>query len=81
MFSPLDELKPGESAVIREIDGSDSTAEYLMELGLLVGTELRFIKFAPLGDPLQIKLRGYHLSLRREEAHNVLVEKIQDTLE
>lgn len=45
----------------------------LLEMGLLVGTPVELVRFAPLGDPVEIKLRGYHLSLRRHEADLILV--------
>jgi ferrous iron transport protein A len=44
-----------------------------MEMGLLVGTQVKLIRFAPLGDPVEIGLRGYHLTLRKQEAEQVLV--------
>ena len=46
-----------------------------MEMGLIHGTEVRLVKFAPLGDPLEIQVRGYHLSIRRSEAKSIVVEK------
>lgn len=45
----------------------------LLEMGLLVGTPVELVRFAPLGDPVEIKLRGYHLSLRRHEADLILI--------
>jgi Fe2+ transport system protein FeoA len=45
----------------------------LMEMGLLVGTPVELVRFAPLGDPVEIKVRGYHLSLRRHEAEQILI--------
>jgi ferrous iron transport protein A len=44
-----------------------------MEMGLLVGTAVELVRFAPLGDPVEIKVRGYHLSLRKHEADRILV--------
>lgn len=72
----LDELKPGERARIIEVRGDDEAADRLMEMGLVESTELKLVKFAPLGDPIEIALRGYHLTLRKSEAKNVEVEKI-----
>mgnify|MGYP003884752665 CR=1 FL=1 len=45
----------------------------LMEMGLLVGTQVELVRFAPLGDPVEIKVRGYHLTLRKHEADLILV--------
>ncbi len=72
----LDELKPGERARILEIRGDDEAADRLMEMGLVEETEIAVVKFAPLGDPIEIAVRGYHLTLRKIEAKNVEVEKI-----
>jgi Fe2+ transport system protein FeoA len=46
----------------------------LMEMGLLVGTRVELVRFAPLGDPVEIKVRGYNLSLRKHEAEQILVK-------
>jgi ferrous iron transport protein A len=55
------------------VTGSDATAQRLMEMGLVGGTEVEVVKLAPLGDPMQISVLGYHLSLRKTEARRVRV--------
>ena len=72
----LAELQPGERARILEIRGDDEDADRLLEMGLVEETPLQVIKFAPLGDPIEIAVRGYHLTLRKIEAANVVVEKL-----
>ena len=72
----LADLKPGERARVVEIIGDDEAADRLMEMGLVEETPLQLIKFAPLGDPMEIAVRGYHLTLRKTEATNVVVAKI-----
>ena len=72
----LDELKPGDSARVLEVRGDDEAADRLMEMGLIEETEIKIVKFAPLGDPIEIAVRGYHLTLRKSEAKNVEIEKI-----
>lgn len=71
----LDELRPGESGVIRAFNGKHLEDGILMEMGLMVGTEVKLVKFAPLGDPVELSVRGYHLSIRRSEAHFIMVER------
>lgn len=71
----LNDLKPGENAVISSIDDNSGEIDYLMEMGLMKGTPVRFIKSAPFGDPIEVDLRGYHLSIRRAKAKSILVEK------
>jgi ferrous iron transport protein A len=73
---PLSSLAPGAQATVHSLTLVGSAAQRLREMGLLPGTALRFVRVAPLGDPLEIKLRGYHLSLRRTEAEAILVEVV-----
>lgn len=71
----MSELQPGEKATILELPKAEKSSNRLREMGLLPGTEITFIRRAPLGDPLEIRLRGYHLSLRMAEAKEIFVEK------
>jgi ferrous iron transport protein A len=70
----LSELPLGGSARVKECPKSGATFVRLREMGLLPGTAVTFVRAAPLGDPLEFKLRGYHLTLRREEAAQITVE-------
>jgi ferrous iron transport protein A len=70
---PLSSLTPGATAKVAEIKVTGTGRGRLMEMGLLVGTPVELIRFAPLGDPVEIKVRGYHLTLRRHEADQILV--------
>ena len=69
----LSSLAPGTTAVITAIQVPVERRTRLLEMGLLVGTPVELVRFAPLGDPVELKVRGYHLSLRRHEADLVLV--------
>jgi ferrous iron transport protein A len=70
----LSELPIGASAVVRESPRTGGAFVRLREMGLVSGTPLKLVRIAPLGDPIEIVLRGYHLSLRKSEAEHVLVE-------
>ena len=70
----LSELAVGASAVVREYPKTGSAFVRLREMGLLTGTRVTLIRAAPLGDPLEFKVRGYNLTLRKSEAEHVLVE-------
>ena len=70
---PLSSLAPGSAAKVTEIKVAAGNRARLMEMGLLVGTPVELVRFAPLGDPVEIKVRGYHLTLRRHEADQILV--------
>ena len=69
----LDHLKPGEHAVVNGFQENNPETHYLMELGLLKGTVVKMVKFAPFGDPLEIHFRDYYLSIRRSIAQSILV--------
>lgn len=70
----LSELAVGASAVVRELPKNGTAYVRLREMGMLAGTRVTLIRMAPLGDPLEIKLRGYHLTLRKSEAEHILVD-------
>ncbi|MDX1952252.1 MAG: FeoA family protein [Verrucomicrobiota bacterium] len=70
---PLSDLKAGNAGVVAEIKIPAAARARLMEMGLLIGTPVELVRFAPLGDPVEIKVRGYHLTLRRHEAEQILI--------
>lgn len=71
---PLSALHAGDRALVCVVGGKGSVRVRLMELGIVPGTEVQLVRRAPLGDPMQISLRGYQLSLRRGEADLIEVE-------
>ena len=71
---PLTSLQLGGSGTVSQINLPPQHRGRLLEMGLLVGTPLQLVRFAPLGDPVEIKVRGYHLTLRRHDAEQILVE-------
>ena len=70
---PLSALAVGTPAIVAEINLPAAAKARLMEMGMLVGTPVELVRFAPLGDPIEIKVRGYNLSLRKHEAELILV--------
>ena len=70
---PLTSVELGAPVTVARLNLPPSVTPRLMEMGLLVGTRVQLVRFAPLGDPVEIKLRGYHLTLRRSEADQILV--------
>lgn len=70
----LHELKPGEKGRIVKVAGAGGVHRRLLDMGLVSGSEVEVERVAPLGDPIEIKIKGYHLSLRKEEASNIQVE-------
>jgi ferrous iron transport protein A len=71
---PLTSLQLGGSGIISEINLPPEHRGRLLEMGLVLGTALQLVRFAPLGDPVEIKVRGYHLTLRRHEAEQIMVQ-------
>lgn len=67
----LADLAPCEEGRIRLVAGSDGLSQRLAELGFTSGQTVRVMRFAPLGDPMQIRIRGFSLALRRSEARRV----------
>jgi Fe2+ transport system protein FeoA len=74
MNTSLDRLNPGQRGRIVALRGDATVVGRLMEMGMLEGDEVELITFAPLGDPLEVRLGDYRLSLRRSEASRVEVE-------
>ncbi|MBC8214293.1 MAG: ferrous iron transport protein A [Candidatus Marinimicrobia bacterium] len=70
----LTELRKGDKALIVKLGGDNRLRTRLLELGMQKGAEIEVVKYAPLKDPLELILRGYHLSLRIKDADNIEVE-------
>ncbi len=77
-FSPqrktLAVLRPGEAAIIAGYHDGLADERRLLEMGLIVGTPVRMVKAAPLGDPLQLRVRGFHLTLSKKAAQAIIVK-------
>jgi ferrous iron transport protein A len=69
----LSELLPGQSGVVEQVVGDDALASRLMEMGILDGERIDVIGRAPMGDPTEYSLRGYRISLRRNESERVKI--------
>jgi ferrous iron transport protein A len=74
----LDQLHPGQAGRIEGLDGDDALVQRLLEMGLFEGETVEVVGVAPLGDPLELRLRDYRLSLRRSEAARVRVALLGD---
>ncbi len=72
----LADLPVGSSGRVLSYSGGSRAAMRLRELGILPGTTVRLVRLAPLGDPIEIDVRGFHLSLRKSEAAEILIEPI-----
>ena len=72
-LKPLNSLEPGDTAVIKEFEGNARLQSRLVEMGVLSGVKVRMIKKMPFQGPLEVKIRSYHLSLRFQDAGQILV--------
>lgn len=70
----LDQLQDGQPATVRRISGKGAIRRRLMDMGLVKGVTIEMVRAAPMGDPVEYLVRGYHLSLRKSEAQLVEVE-------
>jgi Fe2+ transport system protein FeoA len=75
LMIPLSELKEGERGLIVRVNGKGKFRKRLQEMGFIKGAEVFVEKYAPLRDPIELVLKGYHVSLRVEEAALIMMEK------
>nr|WP_319372984.1 FeoA family protein [uncultured Methanobacterium sp.] len=74
MIKSLNNLKQGETGKITSFKGKGKVRKHLMEMGLVRGSDIKVERVAPLGDPIEVKIKGYSLSLRKEDAKKIEIE-------
>lgn len=74
MRKKLSEFKIGELGIVKSIDCEPTVRRRLNDMGVFPGVEVKLVRFAPMGDPMQIEIRGYMLALRKHEAQSIIVE-------
>ena len=77
----LRELKIGESAVVTQLGGEGALRQHFLDMGMIPGAEVTVQKMAPMGDPMELKIHGYELTLRLADAEKIQVEKISEKRE
>ncbi len=70
----LNELRPGKTGIIRKILANGRLKKRLLQMGFVSGERVSLVDYAPLGDPIRFLVKGYHLSLRKEEAQNIIID-------
>ena len=73
----LRELKIGESAVVEKVGGQGALRQHFLDMGIIPGVEISVIKYAPMGDPMEIMLHGYALTLRLADAEQIEIRKTE----
>ena len=76
LLIPLSDLQPGDQGEVVQVKAQGTIRQRLLEMGFIRGARLRVEKLAPLGDPMELVIKGYHLSLRREESGCILVQRV-----
>lgn len=71
----IDDLKIGQSGTIAQVGGEGALRLRFLDMGLIPGTQVRLQKVAPMGDPIQIQIRGYELTIRREDARKITLRE------
>ena len=71
----LTELQSGQKGVIYKVSGKDAFRRRMHAMGIIKGAVVAMVRSAPLGDPIEITVKGYHVTLRRREAMNIYIEK------
>ena len=70
----LKDVAVGDSAIVKKLSGEGALKRRIMDMGVTMGVEIFVRKVAPFGDPIEVTVRGYELSLRKDEAANIIVE-------
>lgn len=70
----LKDCKPSKTVVVKKITGAGATKRRIMDMGITKGVEIHIRKVAPLGDPIELNIRGYELSVRKQDAQMIEVE-------
>lgn len=73
MILKLSELKPGDEGVIANVVGKGPVVRRIVDMGLVIGAQIKILRRAPLGDPVEFEVKGYNISLRKSEAEHVFV--------
>jgi Fe2+ transport system protein FeoA len=77
-MKPLSELRVGERGVVRELAGNPASKRRLLSMGFVPGAEVEVLRVAPMGDPVAFAVKGYCISLRKDEAAQVAVEQVEE---
>ncbi|MBQ4191204.1 MAG: ferrous iron transport protein A, partial [Clostridiales bacterium] len=69
-------LKAGESCIVETVGGEGALRQHFLDMGIIPGAEITVVKFAPMGDPVEVRIHGYELSLRLDDANKIAISKI-----
>ena len=72
----IKDMKIGESAIVTKVGGKGALRQHFLDMGMIPGTEVTLVKFAPMGDPMELRLHGYELTLRLDDAAKIDIEPL-----
>ena len=75
----LKELPVGKTATVQSVGGEGALRQHLLDMGLIPGADVTMVKFAPMGDPLEVRIHGYELTLRLADAEKIKIENVRET--
>ncbi len=78
MLKTVDKLKHGEKGYVVSLGGYGALRRHIIDMGITPGAEIIMVKTAPMGDPIELTVRGYELSIRKSEAHTITIETTGD---
>ena len=77
----LGQLKAGESCIVKVVGGEGALRQHFLDMGIIPGAEITIVKFAPMGDPVEVRIHGYELTLRLDDAHKISVSRTESKAE
>ena len=79
MSTSLQQLQPGQSATVTEVGGEGALRQHFLDMGIIPGEEVSLVKFAPMGDPMELRIADYALTIRLDDAKNISVADVHPT--
>ena len=76
----LNQLSVGGSAVVTRVGGEGALRQHFLDMGVIPGAEITLVKYAPMGDPMELRIHGYELTLRVDDAKNIEIHQVHDAV-
>ena len=78
MTATLRELEIGKTATVKEVGGEGALRQHLLDMGIIPGADVTMIKLAPMGDPMEVRVHGYELTIRLADAQKILIDNVRE---
>ena len=78
MTATLRELGIGKTATVKEVGGEGALRQHLLDMGIIPGADVTMIKLAPMGDPMEVRVHGYELTIRLADAQKILIDNVRE---